>query len=89
MAGNAIQLASITDENWSAGVSTSGTKLLFNYSDSLLENLNKAEYIQANGETFKMVNIENDDPWIRVDVDKNASVCAFPVIITMGGADIE
>lgn len=89
VAGNAIQLASITDENWSAGVSTSGTKLLFNYSDSLLENLNNAEYIQANGETFKIVNIENDDPWIRVDVDKNASVCAFPVIITMGGADIE
>lgn len=75
--------ANITNENWDAGCSISKRVLLFPYTDYLAEKLKVAECIKSDDARFSIKSIEMDDDWIRVEVDKDASICKYPSSINI------
>lgn len=72
------QMANLTDENWDRGYSRYDNVLLFNRQDQLLIDLLTKQYIVNNGEKYKILNIDFDEVWIRVQIDKAGLKCKFP-----------
>lgn len=76
--------SNITDENWTNGILNSNTtEILFENTSLNLEKLQKATKIIKGDDVFNIVNVENDSLWIHVFVDRDASVCAYPSILTI------
>jgi len=71
-------LSSMTDENWTNGYSNTSYTLLFEYDSNLLEELLLGTNIKCEDEIFVIKNIDYDDLWIRVLVDRDAAVCMYP-----------
>lgn len=70
--------ATLSDENWTKGVSNDKHVLLFDFSTSVLDQLLGGTSICCNGQIFKIENIDFSDLWIKVTVDSDADVCAYP-----------
>lgn len=73
-----IQLSSLSDENWTNGVSNDKRTLLFPFSTSVLKQVLYGTTIQCGDNSFNIQNVDFDDAWIRVTVDHEADVCAYP-----------
>lgn len=73
----------LTDGNWSNGISTWGLKnvILFQYSSAFMDMLKNSSYIVSGENFYHIENIEYDDTWIRVMVDKQATDCQYPNIL--------
>lgn len=86
-----LKVLNLTDENWDAGKFRSGNILLFPYSDKLFDTIESAIYIRCGNEDFIIEGIEvhgnENENYIWVMVDKEASVCKFPAILTLRGND--
>ena len=73
-----------TDVNWNSGVDTvTNTVLLFSFDESILQIINASNSLECvtfdnKKETFKIDSIYHDENWIRVSVDHNAKLCAYP-----------
>ena len=75
------QLANWTDENWTNGYSNTGSVLLFYRHERLLNELLSKENLIADENIYHIENVDYDDTWIRVLVDKDASDCMYPTEI--------
>lgn len=73
-----IQLSSLSDENWTNGISNDKRTLLFPFSTSVLKQVLYGTTIQCGDNSFNIQNVDFDDAWIRVTVDHEADVCAYP-----------
>lgn len=80
---NAYYLANFTDSNWTNGYSNMNNVLLFDRNDELLIKLLTHNQIVGKNQQFEILNIEFDSKWIRVTVDRNASVCMYPEEISI------
>jgi len=77
------RLADWTDENWTNGYSNTSNILLFNRQDTLLINLLAKKYIAYNNERYIISKVDFDNKWIRVTVDRDASNCMYPSLISI------
>ena len=85
-----IFLSPTTDENWTNGILNSTKKtLLLAYDSELLEKIQESDCVQAQNEQFAIVNREYDSKWIRVTVDRDASLCAYPARISFSNSEID
>lgn len=78
---DSYQLADLTDVNWTAGYSRQGNTLLFNRDDALLIELLTRQCLVADDEIYYINDVDFDDNWIRVLVDRNAERCMYPAMI--------
>ncbi|MCI9123310.1 MAG: hypothetical protein HFH35_04400 [Eubacterium sp.] len=83
-AADIFQVRDLSDRNWEDGVSVTGNMLLLRFSEGLFQRLAGAQYIETGGQTFTIKEIECDAQWIRVTVDRDAELCAFPAILRIG-----
>ena len=72
------QTANLTDENWSSGYSEINYTLLFERQEQLLLELLSKDYIVNNGDKYKIINVDYDDIWIRVQIDQSGLKCKYP-----------
>lgn len=75
-------LADWTDSNWTNGYFNSGNILLFYRQDDLLIDLLTHEKIIGPEGLYSIINIDYDDDWIRVEVDREAWDCMYPAVIS-------
>ncbi len=75
------QLADLTDENWVDGYSRQGDILLFSREDTLLIELLSKQYLVSGDDIYRIENVDFDDSWIRVSVDRNAEKCMYPAML--------
>ncbi len=75
---NDYQCADVTDANWTNGCSNTGNILLFNRQDELLLDCLVNEQIVTAGEVYHIEDMNYDDQWIRVFVDKDTTECRYP-----------
>lgn len=75
------RLADLTDENWRKGYSEAGKILLFNRQEELLADLQQKKKIVCEDAVYQIVNVDYDEQWIRVEVDREAAGCMYPADI--------
>lgn len=75
----------LTDDNWTKGISNfeNCKMILFDRDDYLLAVLEGAENIICGEQLFNILNVEHDEMWIRVEVDRDASDCQYPNLLTI------
>lgn len=79
-----LTVADLSDQNWENGVlKTDRRVLLFVNTKRVLEYIQTSEFIVCDGEKFKIDKYEIFDSWIHLHVDRDASICAFPGILTV------
>ena len=72
--------SALTDDNWTDGVSNYGQEILFEYTDELLSKIQQSRMILAGDTEINIVSVNYDASWIRIGVDENAKMCAFPAV---------
>lgn len=72
------QLVDLTDINWTNGYSNTDKILLFYRDDDLLIDLLSHENIVSGNEIYHIENVDFDEVWIRVLVDRDAEGCMYP-----------
>ncbi len=75
------QLADLTDANWKKGYSKYDNTLLFYRDDDLLIDLLTNESIKTGDEVYYIENVDFDEGWIRVLVDRKAENCMYPAML--------
>lgn len=76
---NEIQAANFTDDNWTNGISNSKTEeILFSNTVFNLSKIKDSVKILCNSEEYSITGWDNDDLWIHVYVDKDATNCSYP-----------
>lgn len=80
----AIRATNFSDANWEQGIFRNTKRtILFDYNDMLLQELQSGrKQIVCQGEEYSIIDMDYDDLWIRVSVDKSADACGFPNTIT-------
>ena len=73
---NAVCVSNFTDMNWMNGIMSN--VLLFERDDSLLVQFLANSQLICGGQSFEILNVDYDNKWIRVTVDKNADICMYP-----------
>lgn len=74
-------LVDLTDENWTNGYSNTANTLLFSRNEALLAEMLFHEKIVCGNESYFIKNVDYDNLWIRVTVDRDASACMYPAKI--------
>lgn len=74
-------VSNLTDDNWLHGVSHTGEVLVFNREEILLQRLLHAPALAVGEETYDITNVDYDDQYIQVSVDRNAGICMYPAEI--------
>ncbi len=77
------QLADFTDENWNKGYARTENTLLFHRQDDLLRQLAGKTKVICGNEIYYIQNMDYDDLWIRITVDKEAHGCMYPAYIRL------
>ncbi|MBR1391638.1 MAG: hypothetical protein IJ567_09420 [Lachnospiraceae bacterium] len=81
---NEVVAADFNDDNWKAGISAGDPSLvLFEYSDANYAALHSADRILLGDNEYHVVSFDYDSNWIHIHVDKNATVCGYPSILTV------
>jgi len=76
---NKTHAADLTDNNWTNGIKNNDpTCILFSNTDINYKKINDAEKLICNGEEFIIEDFHYDNKWIRINVDKDATACAYP-----------
>lgn len=73
-----IYAANYTDKNWFKGYSRTENVLLFNNYKKLLRKIISSKNISTNNIQFRIKKVDYDDRWIRVKLDRNATICSYP-----------
>lgn len=77
------RLANWTDQNWTNGYSNTDHILLFYAEKKLLADLLSHSKICVDNQRYTIINVNYDETWIRVTVDRNAAACMYPATINL------
>ncbi len=72
-----------TDDDWTDGVFNGGGMILFYYTDSLFERMQRAAYLECQGVKMPVLDVGRMDQWVIVTVEGDAGLCAYPNVIEM------
>jgi len=75
--------SSMTDSNWENGIFRNEDIVLFPRNDQMLEKLSNATKMSSNGYTANILNFDSDDLWIRVEVDGDPKMLAYPAFVNI------
>lgn len=79
---NEYMASSLTDKNWTNGISNGKNIILFRYSDDLLDLLkNNARYVNNYDKMSPIIKYDYDRSWIRVTIADDAHDYSFPTVI--------
>ena len=78
---DSLQAANMTDNNWDNGISKNKDTILFKRDDQLLIDFLTHEKIICNKNVYQIVDVDFDNTWIHVRVDKDARECQYPNVM--------
>lgn len=79
--GKGYPTSSMTDNNWENGISRTSNVVLFSRNDRMLEKLSTAMKMTTENAEANILSYESDDLWIRVTVDGDPKVFAYPAFV--------
>ncbi len=81
---NDLSAAQITDVNWTNGIMNANTtNILFENTAYNFLRLQNATKLYCNNEEYNIIGIESDSYWIHVYVDRDATACGYPSVLTV------
>lgn len=79
-----VVASELTDENWTNGIlNSNNTEILFSNTAYNYAKLKKAKIIVCDDDKYSIVDIYSDSYWIHVYVDRDATACGYPSVLTV------